>query len=102
MEKIRPKPNTTNARIRQSKEIASTRLPAIDGISYLADCHYTLIALVSVVFCVLLYAANKRSLTQNKHTKNLKPGLVAFYDILHGNGAGLFSKRRNQKSNKGE
>jgi len=70
MEKIRPKPNTTNARIRQSKEIASTRLPAIDGISYLADCHYTLIALVSVVFCVLLYAANKRSLAQNKHKKS--------------------------------
>jgi len=69
MEKIRPKPNTTNARIRQSKEIACIRLPAIDAISYLADCHYTLIALVSVVFCVLLYAANKLSITQYKHKK---------------------------------
>jgi len=28
--------------------------------------------------------------TRNKHTKNLKPGLVAFYDIWPGNGAGLF------------
>ena len=35
--------------------------------------------------------------TQNKHkinTKKLKPGLVAFYDIRRGNGAGLFSKEK--------
>ena len=31
----------------------------------------------------------KSTTTQNKH-KKLKPGLVAFYDIWLGNGAGLF------------
>jgi len=31
--------------------------------------------------------------TQNIH-KKLKPGLVAFYDIRPGNGAGLFSKEK--------
>jgi len=28
----------------------------------------------------------------NLNTKKLKPGIVAFYDIRPGNGAGLFSK----------
>jgi len=40
----------------------------------------------------------KRTTKQNKH-KQLKPGLVAFYDIRPGNGAGLFSK---EKISKGE
>jgi len=31
--------------------------------------------------------------TQNKH-KKIKPGLVAFYDMRPGNGAGLFSKEK--------
>jgi len=35
--------------------------------------------------------------TQNKHTQKLKPGLVAFYDIRPGNGAGLFPKEKNSK-----
>jgi len=34
----------------------------------------------------------------NEH-KQLKPGLVAFYDMHPGNGVGLFS---NEKINKGE
>jgi len=33
--------------------------------------------------------------TLNKH-KILKPGLVAFYDIRSGNGAGLFSKGKDK------
>ena len=33
------------------------------------------------------------STTQNKHEK-LQPGLVAFYDIQPGNGAGLFWKEK--------
>jgi len=33
---------------------------------------------------------------QNDHNK-LKPGLVAFYDIRPGNGAGLFSKEKMSK-----
>ena len=32
----------------------------------------------------------KCTTTQNKHTKKLKPGLVASYDIRPGNGEGLF------------
>jgi len=32
----------------------------------------------------------KFTTTQNKHRKNLKPGLVASYDIQPGNGEGLF------------
>jgi len=35
--------------------------------------------------------SRKCTTTQNKH-KKLKPGLVAFYDIRHGNGAGRSSK----------
>jgi len=38
----------------------------------------------------------KCTTTQNKHEK-LKPGLVAFYDIRPGNGAGLFSKEKIRK-----
>jgi len=33
---------------------------------------------------------------QNKY-KKLKPDVVAFYDIQHGNGAGLFSKEKISK-----
>jgi len=33
-------------------------------------------------------------MTQNKHKKKLKPGLVAFYDIRPGHGAGLFSEEK--------
>ena len=32
------------------------------GFTYVVACHYSLIALFSVVFCVLLYVANKLSL----------------------------------------
>jgi len=38
-----------------------------------------------------IHQSKKCTTTQNKH-KKLKPGLVAFYDIQPGNGAGLFSK----------
>ena len=38
----------------------------------------------------------KCTATQNK-PKKLKPGLVAFYDIRPGNGAGLFSKKKISK-----
>jgi len=38
----------------------------------------------------------KCTTTQNEH-KKLKPGLVAFYDIRPGNGAGLFSKEKISK-----
>jgi len=38
----------------------------------------------------------KCTTTQNKQLK-LKPGLVAFYNILPGNGAGLFSKEKISK-----
>jgi len=38
----------------------------------------------------------KCTITQNKH-KNLKPGLVAFYEIRPGNRAGLFSKEKTSK-----
>ena len=31
----------------------------IDGVIYLIACHYSLISLFSVVFCVLLYVANE-------------------------------------------
>jgi len=39
-----------------------------------------------------------------KQTPKLKPGLVTFYDIRPGNGAGLFSKEkiRRQVRNSGE
>jgi len=43
----------------------------------------------------------KCTTTQNKH-KKLKPGLVAFYDIRPGNGAGLFSKEKISKGGKNE
>jgi len=37
----------------------------------------------------------KRNVLQHKiNRKKLKPGLVAFYDIRPGNGAGLFSKEK--------
>jgi len=32
-----------------------------------------------------------------KRTQKLKPGLVAFYDIRPGKGAGLFSKKKISK-----
>ena len=51
------KPNTTEARITQSKNIIQHKID----------------------------------------TKKLKPGLVAFYDIRSGNGAGLFSKEKLSK-----
>jgi len=35
-----------------------------------------------------------RSKEMYDNIKKLKPGLVAFYDIWPGNGAGLFSKER--------
>ena len=38
----------------------------------------------------------KCTTTQNKH-KKLKPGLLAFYDIRAGNGAGLFWKEKISK-----
>jgi len=38
----------------------------------------------------------KCTTTQNKQ-KKLKPGLVAFYDIRPGNGAGLFSNKKVSK-----
>jgi len=40
----------------------------------------------------------KRNVLQYKtNTKKLKPGLVAFYDIRPGNGAGLFSMEKISK-----
>jgi len=46
----------------------------------------------------------KANIHQSKETyyntqmqKKLKPGLVAFYDIQPGNGAGLFSKEKTSK-----
>jgi len=37
----------------------------------------------------------KKNVLQHKiNRKKLKPGLVAFYDIRPGNGAGLFSKEK--------
>jgi len=43
------------------------------------------------------FASQKKcTTTQNEH-KKLKPGLVAFYDIGPGNGAGLFSKEKISK-----
>jgi len=40
----------------------------------------------------------KRNVLQHKiNTKKLKLGLVAFYDIRPGNGAGLFSKEKLRK-----
>jgi len=49
------------------------RRPAVDGITYLVACHYSLIALFSVVFCVLLYVANKLSLSLHRYHGNLLP-----------------------------
>jgi len=41
---------------------------------------------------------SKRNVLQYKiNTKKLKPGLVAFYDLQPGNGAGLFSKEKISK-----
>jgi len=37
----------------------------------------------------------ERNVLEHKfNTKKLKPGLVVFYDIQPGNGAGLFSKEK--------
>jgi len=43
----------------------------------------------------------KCTTTQNKHTKKLKPGLVAFHDIRPGNGMGLFSRKKEKVKKKG-
>ena len=43
----------------------------------------------------------KCTTTQNRH-KKLKPGLVAFYDIWPGNGAGLFSKEKMSRPKGGD
>jgi len=44
------------------------------------------------------HAFTIRNVLQHKiNTKKLKPGLVAFYDIWPGNGAGLFSKEKISK-----
>jgi len=42
-----------------------------------------------------IHESKKRRLLQHKIiTKKVKPGLVVFYDIRPGNGAGLFSKEK--------
>jgi len=44
------------------------------------------------------YTSQKKcTTTQNKHTKKLKPGFVAFYNVRPRNGAGLFSKEKISK-----
>ena len=48
---------------RETFQAALIRLPAVEGVTYLAACHYSFITLFYVVFCVLLYAANKLSLS---------------------------------------
>jgi len=66
--------------------LINIRLSAIDGITYLVACHYSLIALFSVVFCVLIYVANKLFLSvfqtwsksvQDKCPKGRVAGLLA-------------------------
>jgi len=45
-----------------------------------------------------MHSPIERNVMQHKiNTKKLKPGLVAFYDIRPGNGAGLFSKDKISK-----
>jgi len=39
---------------------------------------------------VRIHQSEQNTTTQNKHTKKLKPCLVASYDIRPGNGEGLF------------
>jgi len=44
------------------------------------------------------HSSIERNVLQHKiNTKKLKPGLVAFYDIRPGKGAGLFSKGKTSK-----
>jgi len=66
--------------------LINIRLSAIDGITYLVACHYSLIALFSVIFCVLIYVANKLFLSvfqtwsksvQDKCPKGRVAGLLA-------------------------
>jgi len=40
------------------------------------------------------FVNQKKSTTKQNTHKKLKPGLVAFYDIRRGNGAGLFSQEK--------
>jgi len=46
-----------------------------------------------------MHSPNKRNVLQREKNdaKKLKPGLVAFYDIRPGKGAGLFSKEKIRK-----
>jgi len=45
-----------------------------------------------------MHSLIRRNVLQHKmNTKKLTPGLVAFYDIRPGNGAGLFSKEKISK-----
>jgi len=44
-----------------------------------------------------IHQSKQKVLQQKINTKKLKPGLVAFYDIPPGNGAGLFSKEKTSK-----
>ena len=45
-----------------------------------------------------MHSLIRRNVLQHKmNTKQLTPGLVAFYDIRPGNGAGLFSKEKISK-----
>jgi len=43
------------------------------------------------------FANQKKYTTTRNKQKKLKPGLVAFYDVPPGNGAGLFSKEKISK-----
>jgi len=41
-----------------------------------------------------MHSLIKRNILQHKINTKIKSGLVAFYDIRPGNGAGLFSKEK--------
>jgi len=43
------------------------------------------------------FTSEKKCTTTQNKPKKLNPGLVAFYDIRPGNGAGLFSKKKISK-----
>jgi len=43
------------------------------------------------------FTSQKKCTTTQNEQKELKPGLVAFYNIRPGNGAGLFSKEKISK-----
>ena len=44
----------------------------LDGVSYLVVCHYSLVSLFDVVFCILLHVANKLSLSFPNIVPNLE------------------------------